>query len=196
MTEEARKIVETIKEAFETLAAMELPAEEQRCEINRDNAMTLIAELEQVPGQEKVVKEFNYTLEVAERLQKDFESHAGSVDFLCAQVRHAVNIIKRLSAQLEQAENKLSELLSHATGGRFSKPDYSIDDMCRFVDDYNQSTCEKCDELAQVTRERDAAICDINMLCQCDVCTRMCKYDKPNPYCKCVDFEWRGAEAN
>lgn len=147
MTEEARKIVETIKEAFEALAAMELPAEEQWCEINRDNAMTLIAELEQVPEQEKVVKEFDYTLEVAEELQKDFESHAGSVDYLCSQVRHAVNIIKRLSAQLEQ-----------------------------------------------VTRERDAAICDINMLCQCDVCTRMCKYDKPNPYCECADFEWRGVE--
>ena len=44
------------------------------------------------------------------------------------------------------------------------------------------------------TRERDAAIADINMVCQCDVCTRMCKYDKPNPYCECADFEWRGIQ--
>lgn len=92
MTEEARKIVETIKEAFDVFSAMELPAEEQKIEITRDAAMTLIAQLE------------------------------------------------------------------------------------------------------QVTRERDAAVQDINMLCQCDVCTRLCKYDKPNPYCECADFEWRGME--
>ena len=49
-------------------------------------------------------------------------------------------------------------------------------------------------QLEQVTRERDAAVQDINMLCQCDVCTRLCKYDKPNPYCECADFEWRGVE--
>ncbi|MBR6767387.1 MAG: hypothetical protein IKM02_05495 [Clostridia bacterium] len=48
MTEEARKIVETIKEGFGVLDAMDLPAEEQKCEITRDAAMTLIAELEQV----------------------------------------------------------------------------------------------------------------------------------------------------
>lgn len=48
MTEEAKKIVETIKEAFEALSAMELPAEEQKIEITRDAAMALIARLEQV----------------------------------------------------------------------------------------------------------------------------------------------------
>ena len=48
MTEEAKKIVEAIKEAFEVLSAMELPTEEQKIEITRDSAMTLIAELEQV----------------------------------------------------------------------------------------------------------------------------------------------------
>lgn len=47
MREEARKIVETIKEAFEVLSAMELPAEEQKIEITRDAAMTLIAQIEQ-----------------------------------------------------------------------------------------------------------------------------------------------------
>lgn len=47
MTEEAKKIVEAIKEAFEVLSAMELPAEEQKIEITRDAAMTLIAELSQ-----------------------------------------------------------------------------------------------------------------------------------------------------
>ena len=46
MTEEARKIVETIKEAFDVFTAMELPAEEQKIEITRDAAMTMIAQLE------------------------------------------------------------------------------------------------------------------------------------------------------
>lgn len=50
------------------------------------------------------------------------------------------------------------------------------------------------DQLEQVTRVRNAAVKDIYMLCQCDVCARLCKYDKPNPYCKCADFEWRGVE--
>lgn len=49
-------------------------------------------------------------------------------------------------------------------------------------------------ELERTKHERDAAIADINMVCQCDVCTRMCKYDKPNPYCECADFEWRGIQ--
>lgn len=48
MSDEARKIVEAINEAFDVFSAMELPAEEQKIEITRDAAMTLIAELEQV----------------------------------------------------------------------------------------------------------------------------------------------------
>ena len=48
--------------------------------------------------------------------------------------------------------------------------------------------------LEHTKRKMDAAVEDINMLCMCDVCTRSCKYDKPNPYCKCADFEWRGLQ--
>lgn len=47
--------------------------------------------------------------------------------------------------------------------------------------------------LEHVEFERDAAVMDLNMVCMCDVCSRSCKYDKPNPYCECADFEWRGA---
>lgn len=48
MTDKAKGIVEAIKQAFDVFTAMELPIEEQKCEITRDAAMTLIAELEQV----------------------------------------------------------------------------------------------------------------------------------------------------
>lgn len=69
--------------------------------------------------------------------------------------KKAADLIESLSAQLEQTENKLSELLYYVTGGRFSKADYSIDDMRRFVDDYNQSECNECDQLEYVNNERD-----------------------------------------
>ena len=74
-------------------------------------------------------------------------------------------LIESMSAELEQTENKLSELLYYVTGGRFSKTDYSTDDMRRFVDDYNQSVCSECEELEQVKRERDAAVEDISREC-------------------------------
>ena len=67
----------------------------------------------------------------------------------------AADLIEALSAELEETQNKLSELLYYVTGGRFSKMDYSTDDMRRFVDDYNQSVCSECDELEEVKRERD-----------------------------------------
>ena len=44
------------------------------------------------------------------------------------------------------------------------------------------------------TRERDAAVQDLEMCCPCEVCTRSCKYDKVNAYDECADFEWRGVE--
>lgn len=51
---------------------------------------------------------------------------------------------RRCEEEIEQARNKLSELLSYVTGGRFSKPSYTIEDMKRFADDYQQDECAKC----------------------------------------------------
>ena len=89
----------------------------------------------------------------------------------------AADLIEKLSAQLvnqateysqalknttEQrdmlmgTQDKLAALLSYVTGGRFSKTSYSIDEMERFVDDYQQSECAKCDELERVKVEHDA----------------------------------------
>lgn len=42
------------------------------------------------------------------------------------------------------------------------------------------------------TRERDAAVQDLNACCPCEVCTRSCTYDKVNAYDECADFQWRG----
>lgn len=44
------------------------------------------------------------------------------------------------------------------------------------------------------TRERDAAVQDLNMSCPCEVCARSCQYDKVNPYDECADFMWRGVK--
>lgn len=89
----------------------------------------------------------------------------------------AAEMMEALVHQRDEAENdrdaleaKLSELLSHVTGGRFSKSTYSIEDMKRFADDYQQTECEKCDELAQVKRERDAAVDDITKAEPCFAC--------------------------
>lgn len=131
----------------------------------------------------------------------------------CTMIHYAADLIESLSEQLEQTENKLSELLYYVTGGRYSKTDYSTDDMRRFVDDYNQSTCDecdKCDELEQVTRERDAAIRDIDEAAPCFACIR---FERNGGDCigahVCVDdilqdalggkyadyyWQWRGVE--
>ena len=107
----------------------------------------------------------------------------------------AADLIESLSAELEQTENKLSELLYYVTGGRFSKTDYSTDDMRRFVDDYNQSVCSECEELEQVKRERDAAVEDLKEFCSC----HHCQHYKRDCNDKCYfvtglkpDWQWRG----
>lgn len=48
MTDKAKQVVETIKQAFSVFADMELPMEERVCMLSHDAAMTLIDELEQV----------------------------------------------------------------------------------------------------------------------------------------------------
>lgn len=119
-------------------------------------------------------------------------------------IDEAADLIETLSAQLEQTENKLSELLYYVTGGRYSKTGYSTDDMRRFVDDYNQSTCNECDQLEYVTRGRDAAIRDFTEAMKFADSCMFCKYlsgnddeidcNKPKiiPAENC--WQWRGVE--
>lgn len=96
-------------------------------------------------------------IHLIESLSKQLDDQIVVIDRIYEQCKTIQNDLKELGfdsiadmyAQLEQTENKLSELLSYATGGRFSKAGYSIDDMRRFVDDYNQTICEKCDKLEE-----------------------------------------------
>lgn len=61
--------------------------------------------------------------------------------------------LNALEIKLEECQGKLSELLCYMTGGRFSKTTYSIEEMKRFVDDYQQEMCEKCDEVLELKTE-------------------------------------------
>lgn len=114
----------------------------------------------------------------------------------------AADLIESLSAELEQTENKLSELLYYVTGGRFSKTDYSTDDMRRFVDDYNQSVCSECEELEQVKRERDAAVEALQDSALCEECEHYeksmqeepCNACMKYPYCFKPNWRWRGVK--
>lgn len=137
-------------------------------------------------------------------------------------LNEAAGLIESLSDQLEQTENKLSELLYYVTGGRFSKTDYSTDDMRRFVDDYTQSECNECDQLEYVnnerdglnimlaqaqamletrTKERDAAVEDLRKVCRavsvCFCCKSRDAEYVSNDCMDCVNscnWQWRGVE--
>ena len=85
----------------------------------------------------------------------------------------ALKITTEQRDMLLETQDKLAKLLSYVTGGRFSKTSYSIDGMERFVDDYQQSECAKCDELAQVKAERDRYWQYIKSL-GCDTCGGDC----------------------
>ena len=154
----------------------------------------------------------NKCADLIESLSKQLDDQTVVIDRIYEQCKTLQNDLKELGfdsiadmyVQLEQTENKLSELLSHATGGRFSKPDYSIDDMRRFVDDYNQSTCNECDQLEYVMNERDAAIRDFTEVMKYSENCMFCKYlsgtddeidcNKPKimPCENC--WQWRGVE--
>lgn len=112
----------------------------------------------------------------------------------------AADLIESLYREKARAEDKLSKLLSHVTGGRFSKPTYSIAEMKIFIEDYQQNECDVCDDVAQLVRERDAALHDLrNKQLGCDGC----KYFLPPSGGRCalpaeerkhsfLCWEWRG----
>lgn len=106
--------------------------------------------------------------------------------------------LERTQKELEEVENKLSELLCYITGGRFSKTGYSIQEMKSFADDYLQDTCNKCDdikefreELLKTKRELHYAIDDLCGMCSaCKNSNECTKYP-----CYCINgsaWEWRG----
>lgn len=106
---------------------------------------------------------------------------------------------------------KLECLLCYATGNRYSKSEYSLQDMERMVDDYVQQLIDEAtentvsrDEYERVCRERDAAIADISLSITgnrfTDPCA-ICKHKFGEDPCQCLEcdevtpngnFEWRG----
>ena len=54
---QADKIIETIKQAFDTLAAMDLPESEQECSISRESALALVAAFERIKHEKDVALE-------------------------------------------------------------------------------------------------------------------------------------------
>ena len=120
--------------------------------------------------------------------------------------------LRQVTRERDELEAKLSMLLDYVTGGRFSKSTYSIEDMKRYADDYQQSECEMCEELAYVKRELKAAKADMQSA-QATICT-ICKNFVPdhakkkyvcekfggrwsevgNGVLMCGRFEWRGVQ--
>lgn len=115
-------------------------------------------------------------------------------------IDEAADLIEAFAVKLEQTENKLSELLYYVTGGRFSKTEYSTDDMRRFVDDYNQCVCNECDELKDAKRECAAAIADMKDIADNYVVCMHCKkrQDESGACDRWHDqngcWEWRGVK--
>lgn len=128
--------------------------------------------------------------------------------------RMAAEVMEIIKAEIDSLleneradlEAKLAELLCHVTGGRFSKTTYSIEEMKRFADDFRQEECEKCEELEQVKRERDAAVEDLKAVVihetmgACETCKHNtgeeCDFELSATVCAQNDrvgWEWRGA---
>lgn len=105
-----------------------------------------------------------------------------------------------LYRRCDAAEDKLSELLFHVTGGRYSKPTYSIAEMKIFIEDYQQCECEVCQDVAQLVRERDAAISDLkHKYYGCDACKHYsgikCALPVEMRKYGFTCWEWRGPRA-
>lgn len=106
-------------------------------------------------------------MELAEELEEKSKCLAG-LEIMYGKAEATNTTLYR---RCDAAEDKLSELLSHVTGGRFSKPTYSIAEMKIFIEDYQQSECDVCDDVAQLVRERDAAVRDLRRKHYgCDAC--------------------------
>ena len=103
---------------------------------------------------------------------------------------------------------KLECLLCYATGNRYSKSEYSLQDMERMVDDYVQQLIDEAtdntvsrEEYERVCRERDEAVADLKTSVEdgvCHVCNNFGKdYSLKGKCRECFqgaenNFEWRG----
>jgi len=104
MNEEARIVVDTIKQAFDIFSKMELPTGEQECTLSRDSAMSLIDEIESLSTQlDQVTRERDGLNIMLTQAQAMLETRTKERDA-------AVNIM---------AENPRCETCKHYTPGYF-----------------------------------------------------------------------------
>ena len=64
--------------------------------------------------------------------------------------------IERLHKNCEELIYKMEYLLCHATGNKFSKYTYTIQEMISFVDDYIQDCCNEVIEETKATAKSEA----------------------------------------
>lgn len=106
---------------------------------------------------------------------------------------------------------KLECLLCYATGNRYSKSEYSLQDMERMVDDYVQQLIDEAtentvsrEEYERVCRERDATVEDMTLISDehlpiCYICKNEKDYPMNGKCRECYlgsenNFEWRGVQ--
>ena len=75
----------------------------------------------------------------------------------------ALDVINRQKAEIERLNKNYEELiykteclLCHATGNKFSKYTYTIQEMISFVDDYIQDCCDEVIEETKATAKSEA----------------------------------------
>lgn len=101
----------------------------------------------------------------------------------------ALSTLQDENAQMEKQLSEFSSFLSHMTGNRLSKTNYTAEGMITAAEDYQQENCENCelqealDDMAKrnddlladceiVKAERDAAVEDLrkHRKYKCDCC--------------------------
>ena len=111
--------------------------------------------------------------------------HSGLLD----EAATALSTLQAENAQMEKQLSEFSSFLSHMTGNRLSKTNYTAEGMITAAEDYQQENCENCelqealDDMAKrnddlladceiVKAERDAAVEDLrkHRKYKCDCC--------------------------
>ena len=110
---------------------------EYGCNIGLENLRN--AALDLINRQKDKIKEFDEKLIIQQ----------GLIDYQKAE-------IERLNKNYEELIYKTECLLCHATGNKFSKYTYTIQEMLSFVDDYIQDCCDEAVEETKATAKSEA----------------------------------------
>lgn len=178
MNEESKRIVEALRHVGYGLAQGDTNC--SKCPMQE----IPIGELE--CGSDCPTTMMNLAADLIEKLSAQLVNQA-------TEYSRALKITTEQRDMLLGTQDKLAALLSYVTGGRFSKTSYSIDEMERLVDDYQQSECAKCDEFEQVKAERDRYWQYIRGM-GCDTCGGDCERCEVTPDGAWSGWTWNGAK--